>query len=318
MLERYREQAIAAVQRVVGDAAEAEDCVQEAMLRLAQRGDLDPARVRSLLTRAALHIAIDRHRSRQRAERALERMRDQVADVVSPEQIVSDRAEAARVRAAIDVLPRRERQVMLLRLSGLSVLETAKLLGLSYKSVEGAYTRARAHVRAALMGGLAWLLDRMRRVAVPRDQAIVAAAALLFFASPAWLHRGPDGAASPPAVANAPATLRATSVDTASTPGADASHGRAGHDQPASDVRANAARGGGPGRQHQPPPTIVGTGPLTVEGPNGGNGKPPLIYFGGVSVTGSPEPDPIGAFEACIENGGPNLKVGGYGGGCAN
>jgi RNA polymerase sigma-70 factor (ECF subfamily) len=153
MLLAHRERTVATLQRATRSRAEAEDCVHEAMLRLVRRRDLDPTRVHSLLTRTALHIAMDHLRSRRRRDRAVVRLGGgAMSEVVSPDDLLLEREEARRVAAAVRSLPRRERQVMLLRLAGLSVGETARTLGLSYKSVEGAYTRARARVRGWLGG----------------------------------------------------------------------------------------------------------------------------------------------------------------------
>ena len=184
MLLPHRELAVAMVLRSTGDPAEAEDCVHDAMLRLVRREDLDPARVRSLLVRAALHIAIDHRRSAGRRQSAVLRLGGgAAAEVTSPEQVLAERTEAERLLAAVDRLPRRERQVMLLRLAGLSVAETARRLGISVKSVEGAYTRARARVRLLLGGILAWLLDRIRRTASRGETGVAAGTAVAMAAT---------------------------------------------------------------------------------------------------------------------------------------
>jgi RNA polymerase sigma-70 factor (ECF subfamily) len=261
------------VLRATGSLAEAEDCVHDALLRLVRRDDLDPARVRSLLIRAALHIAIDHRRAAARQQSAVVRLRGGAdSDVVSPEQVLAQRAEAARVLAAVDSLPRRERQVMLLRLAGLSVAETAARLGISAKSVEGAYTRARARVRYLLGAAFGWLADRLRRSGSPGGEAAatVAAAALLLL--------GPgshDDVRGPLPVANAPARApragahvdaRAESArPAASRPGADRDPlGPERH--PAASPRAPQSSRPGWKAHNPPPDTTVGA---PIDAPDG-------------------------------------------------
>ncbi len=160
----HRAAAVSAVRRATGSIAEAEDFVHDAMLGIAGRADLDPKRVRSLLIRTALQIADQDRRAALRQRIALVRLRGGAdSAVVSPEQVHADRVEAQRAVAAIAELPRRERQVLLLRIRGLTVMETAERLGLSAKSVEGAYTRARARMRLLAGTVLAWLAERLRR-----------------------------------------------------------------------------------------------------------------------------------------------------------
>ena len=309
MLERYREQAVAAVQRVVGDSAEAEDCVQDAMLRLVRRGDLDPGRVRSLLARAATHIAIDRRRSRRREEKAVARLRAGApVEAPSPEEIAGEHADLERALAAIDSLPRRERQVMLLRLSGLSVLETAQRLGLSYKSVEGAYTRARARVRVLLGGALAWLAARLRRLTLPSGEALASAVAVLFIAGPFWHHDGQPaavhgGSAVPQLLLAAGPGSRVDGVARGTLPmRPDASAARAGQH----------AEGSGGGAHHPGayPPISVNTGRVIVPGPTGGTDpNNSIVYFGGVGV--SWDPSSVDQWEQCLEDGNlPQLRYG--------
>ena len=305
MLERYREQAVAAVQRVVGDPAEAEDCVQEAMLRLVRRGDLDPGRVRSLLARAATHIAIDRRRSRHRQERAVARLRAAAAtrEAPSPEDIAGEHADVERAMAAIDSLPRRERQVMLMRLSGLSPSETAQRLGLSYKSVEGAYTRARARVKLFLGGALAWLVARLRRLAAPGGEAFASAVAVLVIAAPLWHDDGKAGAreaggASPQLLAAAPGNRLVDGAGRHASP--------VSPDSSADHAAKNRSAGGGATDEHGRPDdhTIsFNTGPVSVPNPTGG-GDPnnTLIYVGGVGVSNL-GPPPIERWAQCPVDG---------------
>ena len=188
MLLPHRDLAVGMVLRAGGNLADAEDSVHDAMLRLVRRDDLDPVRVRSLLIRASLHIAIDRRRAAARQQDAVVRLGGEAAgQVSSPEQVAATRADAERVLSAVDALPRREREVILLRLAGLNVAETARRLGISAKSVEGAYTRARARLRLLLAGAVAWVAARLRRLVSPHvELAAATTVAALLLAGPSW------------------------------------------------------------------------------------------------------------------------------------
>lgn len=301
MLDRHREQAAAVVRRAVGGVIDAEDCVQDAIIRLAGREDLDPTRVRALLTRTALHLAIDQLRARRREERALARLgSDLPRQTVSPEEVAGRRAEVARALAAVDRLPRRERQVMLLRLSGLSVMETAKLLGLSYKSVEGMYTRARARVRLTLGAVLAWLSGKLRRASSPRGETLAAAVAVFFLAGPLWHNVQPGvEVARVPAASIHPVAAGGGNGHNGGGSGAPHAVLAAQRDRPGD--RASGAGHSGPDHHRQPP--FFTTGPVSLPEPTGPSGQPPLIYFGGITVSGNPPDDPVGYAERCIERG---------------
>jgi len=67
---------------------------------------------------------------------------------------VENRAELARVRAAMAALPHNLREVLVLRgVEDLSQAETAALLAVSEKTVETRLYRARGRLRALLEGG---------------------------------------------------------------------------------------------------------------------------------------------------------------------
>lgn len=309
MLERHREQAMAAVQRATVDASEAEDCVQEALLRLALRNDLDPSRVRSLLTRTAMGIAIDRLRARGRAERLAIRLGGgMAAQTVSPEQVAGDRADLRRAFLAISSLPWSERRVLLLRVSGMSIAETARHLGVTQKSVEGAFTRARARLRILVGGALAWVAARLRRAPSQSGEAIAAAVAVLLFVSPLWHHDGAGGVGPRGA---APQTLRTAPAFSAQ--GGTRAPATAG---PLPGVLALRARPGGSAndggeRGRQTAPMVIGTGSIRVNPPPSDQGTVPPIYFGGVGITWGPNQsiDPVNGIEKCLQQGGPEISL---------
>jgi RNA polymerase sigma-70 factor (ECF subfamily) len=261
MLMRHRDVALGVVLRATGSLAEAEDCVHDAMLRLARRSDLDPARVRSLLIRTALHIAIDHRRAAAREQAALVRLGGGAGgEAVSPEQTVAQRADVARVLAAVDSLPRRERQVMFLRLMGLDVAETAARLGISPKSVEGAFTRARARLRLLFGGLLGWLAGRLRRIASPHREVAATTAAALLLTGPPWGTGGDEPPQRSPA--RAPAAIPRTGAGTGGMPPARADLHRGGGDPKPPPPRHHPPKSDSRWGKHDPHPGAWAVGPF--------------------------------------------------------
>jgi RNA polymerase sigma-70 factor (ECF subfamily) len=133
--------------------AEAEDVVQDVFLRVLQRRRqlAVVVDVRPWLVRIAWNLAIDRIR----------RLRPQQIDDAFAASLVSadipaDQAlaEAGRIRqvlAAMERLPQRERQALLLSaMDELSTAEIGAVLGRSESSVRSLLFRARAHLRQRL------------------------------------------------------------------------------------------------------------------------------------------------------------------------
>ena len=140
---------------LVRNPAEAEDIVQDTFVRVLERrsGLARIVELRPWLVRIAWNLAIDRAR-RIRPEQ----MDDLFAAGLVSADVPADQAldEAGRIRqvlAAIDALPARERQTLLLSaMEELSAAEIAAVLGRSESSVRSLLFRARAHLRQRLAG----------------------------------------------------------------------------------------------------------------------------------------------------------------------
>jgi len=142
---------------VLRNAADAEDAVQEAFLRvLRHRDTLDEVRDRRVwLIRIVWNIVLDRkRRAKTRPET------DDVADLarVLPAEGLSaeDRAAAAQHHAqvlkCVETLPAKEREVLMLSaFEELSSVEIAQVLGITESSVRSRLFRAR-NLMAGLMG----------------------------------------------------------------------------------------------------------------------------------------------------------------------
>lgn len=139
--------------RLLGDRAEAEDVAQEAFVKLVGTPLLarPDDEVFAWLSRVALNTGTNRLRDRQRAQQRMERA-GRLEVVSSPEDPLRTAVrheEQTAVRQALETLPERQRQVLLLRHAGYSYAEIATTLHLALGSVgvllaraEGAFRRS--------------------------------------------------------------------------------------------------------------------------------------------------------------------------------
>jgi RNA polymerase sigma-70 factor (ECF subfamily) len=137
--------------RLSGEPELAADLAQEAFVRLYRRGSLPDAPEAWLIT-----VALNLFRN----AKSRERRRSLLLSVVRGEGVHSDPMPAtdheamagesrARVRAAIERLPERDRQLLLLRAEGYSYRDLARALELNEASVGTLLARARLAFRAA-------------------------------------------------------------------------------------------------------------------------------------------------------------------------
>ena len=125
--------AFAAAYRVLGDAASAEDVVQDVFVSLwlhPEKFNPDRGSLPGYVAMMARSRAVDRMRSRQAGDAAVERLgrRDEErgAGAESPADAVVRREEGGRALAALAQLPRRQRDAVLLAYGrGLSAAEIA-------------------------------------------------------------------------------------------------------------------------------------------------------------------------------------------------
>ena len=136
--------------------AEAEDAVQDTFVRVLQhRGSLPAVRdVRPWLIRITWNLALDRRR-RVRPDQADEVfLQALVAPQVGADQALDDLQQARRVLAAIDHLPKAERQALLLSvLQELSTGEIATVMGKTESAVRALLHRGRTRLRERLGKG---------------------------------------------------------------------------------------------------------------------------------------------------------------------
>jgi RNA polymerase sigma-70 factor (ECF subfamily) len=143
--------------RMLGDRAEAEDVAQEAMLRLwriAPEWRAGEAQATTWLYRVATNLATDRLRQRKRRRAEALEVGQEPAD---PQPgALSGLIEADRLaalHAALDTLPDRQRQAVVLRhIEGLTNPEIAAILEIGVEAVESLTARGKRALAAALAG----------------------------------------------------------------------------------------------------------------------------------------------------------------------
>ena len=158
LLARYREPVFRVVRATIGDSDAAVDVTQEAFVSAfaALKGYDSDRPFKTWISRIAINKCRDwarRRKVRQFFSFALpiEAAASVAEDTFTAEQQISDRAELARVQAAITTLPRAIREPLVLRtIEGMTQAEVAQILGISEKAVETRLYRARGRLTELL------------------------------------------------------------------------------------------------------------------------------------------------------------------------
>jgi len=139
-------------ERMLGDRAEAEDVAQETFLRvwrIAPRWRPGAAKFDTWLHRVTLNLCFDR--LRRRRERPAADPPDSPDPGPAPDRGLIAADVGRRVRAALQALPPRQRQaIVLCHYQELGNIEAAGLMGVSVEALESLLSRARRALRAAL------------------------------------------------------------------------------------------------------------------------------------------------------------------------
>ncbi|UUU35820.1 sigma-70 family RNA polymerase sigma factor [Streptomyces sp. CA-210063] len=212
----HREQLLKVARRRSMSPEDAEDAVHEAMLRAAERPDLDDERLGAWLTTVTMRLCVDRYRQVNREAEVRTSPTLIAPGPVPVEEAVCDRAEARWLAVRSGELPARQAEALRLKSEDLDVGQVATEMGLSYRTVESLLARARRTLRASLAGTLGvvlFLLGRGRPRGGGRAQAVAVAStaatlAVAGFVLPYALDGSGDGPAAPrPSVSGPPEAL---------------------------------------------------------------------------------------------------------------
>jgi RNA polymerase sigma-70 factor (ECF subfamily) len=152
LVDRHIGAALGIARRLLRDDAEAEDVVQDGMLRLWRSAaglEVGEAGLKPWLRRVISNLCIDRIRASARTE-----VTDEVPEQEQPpDQLaaVTGKEVAQRVDAALKGLPERQRQALILfHYEGMSQSEVGAAMGISDEAVESLLSRARRSLRVML------------------------------------------------------------------------------------------------------------------------------------------------------------------------
>ena len=148
LVEPHRGELHAHCYRMLGSLQDAEDALQETLLR-AWRGlaGFDGSRpLRPWLYRIAHNACVDRHRKRKPESTEVE-----TASADRPSGLMRRKQTAEAVQRALAELPERQRAALtLVHYEGLAGEEAASVLGVSVEALESLLSRARKALRASL------------------------------------------------------------------------------------------------------------------------------------------------------------------------
>jgi RNA polymerase sigma-70 factor (ECF subfamily) len=153
LFDRHQRPVYRFARMMLCDAAAAEDALQEVFLRVARARDRyrSTGRFRPWLLRIARNYCLNRLEV-ERARRALQLDDGLIAAPrAGPEQQATDREQAGRVRRALDELPERQREALLLHVfEGMPYREVAMVMDIPINTVKTLIHRARVGLARVL------------------------------------------------------------------------------------------------------------------------------------------------------------------------
>lgn len=140
--------------RVLGDRAEAEDVAQEALIRLWKQATdwrQGEAKVTTWLYRVVANLCTDRLRKSRGV--ALDAIPEPEDDKETPAEALQQKSRQAALQSALQELPDRQRQAVLLRhIEGLSNPEIAEIMDIGVEAVESLTARGKRALAKILAG----------------------------------------------------------------------------------------------------------------------------------------------------------------------
>ncbi|GMV05561.1 MAG: hypothetical protein AMXMBFR53_18390 [Gemmatimonadota bacterium] len=139
--------------RLTGDRDAAEDTAQEALVRLFTHAvEGPPPALRAWLFKTATHLVRDRYRVEENRRRLLRENPVEPGAIEGPERALERRADREQARRALEQLPERDREMLLMRYEGFSYKEIAEMVDVAATSVGTLLARAERRFLEVLEG----------------------------------------------------------------------------------------------------------------------------------------------------------------------
>lgn len=152
MVARKLPRLLALANRMLGDAAEAEDVAQETFVRVwkhARGWRIGRARFDTWLFRVALNLCYDR--LRRRRETPVADPPERIDPVAGADETMSARERGRRIAQAVASLPPRQREAIVLTYDhDLSNIGAAAVMGIGLEALESLLARARRTLKTQL------------------------------------------------------------------------------------------------------------------------------------------------------------------------
>jgi|AntRauTorckE6833_2_1112554.scaffolds.fasta_scaffold89894_2 RNA polymerase sigma-70 factor (ECF subfamily) len=152
LVNRYRHKLFATCYRMLGQQAEAEEAVQDSFLKLwnyAKSWDAEKASLNTWLYTITGNTCRDVLRKRKAI--LVEHDDNRESELPGGQEVVEQKEQARLVKKAINELPERQREALVLSYyQGLSHKEIGAIMGSSPKSIEGLIARARTDLKQQL------------------------------------------------------------------------------------------------------------------------------------------------------------------------
>lgn len=151
---RHAPRALSVATRMLGDAAEAQDVTQEAMIRMfkiAPDWDAGRAKLGTWLYRVVSNLCIDRLRARRGGTDVLDETNEPADTAPTPAEVLERQDRMRLLHDAIGRLPERQRLAITLRhIEELPNPDIAQILETSVEAVESLLARGRRSLAALL------------------------------------------------------------------------------------------------------------------------------------------------------------------------
>lgn len=141
-------------QSILKNAMEAEDVVQEVLVRIWQKRDSwhEIENMEAMTMKMTKNLALDKLKSKYNRTDSLPEYADWRDDTAQPDEVTESNDMIERIRAIMNELPEKHRLVMQLRdIEGLSYEEISQTLDMPMSQVKTNLFRARTHIREHLI-----------------------------------------------------------------------------------------------------------------------------------------------------------------------